>query len=98
MTEDEYYEFRNLDGSIIRVTPHEVRAKDLDQRTKVMMDLLMFDMDNARYNEYRALMTVKLYTKCLKAQRDDLCEVLGDGIGTLMTRKIQTPKVEDTQE
>jgi hypothetical protein len=98
MVEEEIYEFRNLDGSIIRVTPHEVRAKDLDQRTRVMIDLLLFDMDNARYNEYRTLMTVKLYTKCLRAQRDDLCEVLGESIGTLMTRKIQTPKVEDTQK
>jgi hypothetical protein len=89
---EEVYEFRNIDGSVIKVSPHDTHARDLDARAKVMMDLLMYDMDHARYNEYRAVMTLKLYTKCLMHNRDDLAEMLGNTISAFMTRKIASPK------
>jgi hypothetical protein len=84
----EVYEFQNTDGSIIRVVAHDPKAKDLDRRTHAMLDLLMCDIDTARYNEYRAILTIKLFSKALMAERDDLCEILGKAISTLMTRKV----------
>jgi hypothetical protein len=92
----EEYEFRNTNGEIIVVRPHGIKPKDLEVRTKVMLDMLNADIDNARYDEYRALLTIKLYTKCLKNNREDLCGILGEGISTLMTRKIVSP-LEDEE-
>lgn len=81
----EYIEFVNVNGSIIRVRPHDVCEHDYDKRVRAMTDLLVEDIMNVRYNEYRIVLAIKLYTKCLNHNRPDLCLDLGSMLGTMLT-------------
>jgi hypothetical protein len=88
-------EFRGLDGTTIYVKAHNNHVHDLDVRTKAMLDLLYADLENQRYNEYRAILGVKLFGKCLRFKQYDLANVLGQCIGILMTRPIEFQALPD---
>lgn len=93
--ENDITEFRGLDGTLIRVKAHDNHVHDLDVRTKAMLDMLYADLENQRYNEYRTVMGVKLFSKCLRNKQYDLANVLGQCIGILITRPIMHPALSE---